>query len=203
MDGLRRTQVERSAHTRGVLVEAAVESLVDRGWAATTAVEVCRRTGLTRGALVHHFPSLSGLLAAALESVCDELVGAVPEPVTLVDAVDVTWACVRAPHFKAVIEAWMAAANDPELRREIGPVVARFSKLVHPDGALHDVLADDDGARFYLLARETMLGLALGRAISSGRALPHEAGVIEQLRTEAAAIDRARERRARTKGRKA
>lgn len=185
-----RTQGERTARTRGLLVDAAIDSLVEKGWAATTAVEVCRRTGLTRGALVHHFPNLSGLLATALQSVCADLVGTVREPRTLAEAIDVTWACVREPRFKAVIEAWLAAANDPDLAREIGPVVASFSKLVSPDGALHDVFADAGAEHFYLAARETMLGLALGRAISSGRALPHEAAVIDQLRAQAAELDR-------------
>jgi AcrR family transcriptional regulator len=187
----RRTQSERTAHTRGLLIEAAVDSLVDKGWAATTAIEVCRRTGLTRGALVHHFPNLSGLLASALASVYDDLIGAIDsEPHTVADAVDATWACVGDPRFKAVIEAWLAAANDAELRREIGPVITRFSKLVDPRGALHDVVADPDARLFYLTARETMLGLALGRAVAPGHALPHERAVMDRLRAEAATLDR-------------
>lgn len=190
MASSRRTQGERTAHTRAALIEAAVDALVEKGWAATTAVEVCRRTGLTRGALVHHFPSLSGLLAAALESVCDDLLaGAATEPRTLVEAVDLTWACFSDRRFKAVIEAWLAAANEPDLQREIGPVIVNIAKLVSPDGALRAVMTDDEATRFYLTARETMLGLALGRAISSNRALPHEPDVLARLRAEAAGID--------------
>ena len=185
---LRRTQGERTAHTRGAPDRRRDRLAGGKGWAATTAVEVCRRTGLTRGALVHHFPSLSGLLATALQSVCDDLVSTVPEPRTLVDAVDGTWACVSEARFKAVIEAWLAAANDPELRSEIGPVVATFQARQRR-GRLHDVLADAD-ASASTSRRGTMLGLALGRAISSGRALPHETAVVDQLRAEAAKLDR-------------
>jgi hypothetical protein len=36
---------------------------------------------------------------------------------------------------KAVLDAWLAKANDPSLRADIGPVVAEFASLVNPDGA--------------------------------------------------------------------
>ncbi|MBV9950634.1 MAG: helix-turn-helix transcriptional regulator, partial [Acidimicrobiia bacterium] len=52
----RRSQAERSATTQRALIEAAVELLIERGWAATTAVAVCERAGCTRGALIHHYP---------------------------------------------------------------------------------------------------------------------------------------------------
>jgi AcrR family transcriptional regulator len=186
----RRTQVERSATTRKMLIDAAVDSLVEHGWAATTTVEVCRRTGLTRGAVVHHFPSLPSLLASALDAVYDDLIRtAVREPATLADAIDATWACVGDRRFKAVIESWLAAANDRDLAREIGPVVANFAKLVSPDGALRDLTLNADARLFYLTARETMLGLALGRALSAGRALPHETVVLDDLRSRAAELD--------------
>lgn len=186
----RRTQVERSATTRKVLIGAAVDSLVEHGWAATTTVEVCRRTGLTRGAVVHHFPSLPSLLASALEAVYDDLIRTVVrEPATLVDAIDVTWACIGDRRFKAVIESWLAAANDRALAREIGPVVANFAKLVSPDGALRALTLNADARLLYLTAREAMLGLALGRALSAGRALPHEEAVLDELRARAADVD--------------
>ncbi len=79
-----------------------------------------------------------------------------------------------------MIEAWLAAANDAELGRAIGPVVERFAKLVHPDRR-SDLLADAPAQAFFLMAREAMLGLALGRATSGGHALPHEPLVVEQL----------------------
>jgi AcrR family transcriptional regulator len=190
MKEIRRTQGDRSAHTRGLLVAAAIESLVEQGWAATTAVDVCNRAGVTRGALMHHFPNLQGLLAAALDTVYRELLETIPgEPQTMVALVDVTWTCTSNPLFKAVIEAWLAVANDPALRAELGPVVARFSKLVNPDESMPFLATDPDAKAFYLTAREAMLGLALGRAMSTGGALPHEAAVVDRLRADAAALD--------------
>ena len=47
-------------------MEATVASLIEVGYARTTSVEVCRRAGVTRGALLHHFESLDDLFAATL-----------------------------------------------------------------------------------------------------------------------------------------
>jgi AcrR family transcriptional regulator len=184
------TQAERRTATRALLIDAAIESLVERGWAATTSVEVCRRAGVTRGALVHHFESLPVLLSAVLDELYDRCaVTAGERPVdSLEGLVDRTWELVSDPTFKAVIEAWLAAANDPELGEGLAPVIGAFGKLVSPAGLALD---DPDAASFYLLAREAMLGLALGRATTGGRGLGHEDLVIDGLRAEARRLDRA------------
>ncbi len=179
----RRTQAERSAATRGALIEATLELLVERGWAGITSVAVCERAALTRGAFSHHFDGLADLLAAALDDRYAELsatAGTGPQPSSIAELLLRTWESVAATDFKVVIEAWLAAANDPELGRAIGPVVERFAKLVHPDRR-SDLLADEEAQAFFLMAREAILGLALGRATSGGRALPHEPMVVEQL----------------------
>src|ERR1700742_690465 len=67
---VRHAQADRSAAMRTRLVAAAKASLMDSGYARTTAVEVCARAGVTRGALFHHFEDLSALFAATLEEVC-------------------------------------------------------------------------------------------------------------------------------------
>lgn len=183
----RRTQAERSAGTQAVLVAAAVDCLVERGWAATTAVEVCRRAGVTRGALLHHFPDLPGLLARALESLYDEFAARAEPAATLAGEVDRMWGAVAHRRFKAVLEAWLAAANDADLAVAIGPVVARFAKLVAPPEVTD---RGPEAEAFLLLAREAVLGLGLGRATNGGRALRHEAAVLDQLRDRARELDR-------------
>jgi AcrR family transcriptional regulator len=208
-DAVVRTQAERSAATQQALVEAAIGLLIERGWAATTAVAVCGRAGVTRGALMHHYPSLSALLADALESLYDSFTRS-PRPeartVTMTGAVDSMWRAIGDRRFKAVIEAWSAAGNDPDLAAELRPAIARFAKLVSPDGAGRDTpLATADAKAFILMAREAMLGLALGRATNGGNPLAHERVVLRRLRDEAATIDtkitRTKETRVRTSNR--
>ena len=182
---------------RHALVESAIELLIERGWAATTAVAVCERAGCTRGALLHHYPSLSTLLAHALDSIYDDLTGAPrPTPRSMNSLIDGLWRAVGDRRFKAVIEAWSAAGNDPELAGELRPAITRFAKLVSPEGATPEgPLRDEDAKVFYLSARETMLGLALGRATNGGRPLGHEKAVLGRLRAEARRIDKDREAR--------
>ena len=78
---------------------------------------------------------------------------------------------------------------DPSLRAEIGPVVAEFATLVRPDMMAPSILTDAEHRNFYLTARETMLGLALGRATRGAKPVGHERPVLARLRAEAAAID--------------
>src|SRR5699024_10813181 len=52
--------------TRRLIVDAAVESLIEVGYAATTTVEVQRRAEVSRGSLLHHFPTREQLAAAAV-----------------------------------------------------------------------------------------------------------------------------------------
>ena len=186
----RRTQADRSAVMRATLADATIDLLVERGWAAVSAAEVCKRAGVTRGAFHHHYSSLPRLLADALQRLYDEMgERARPRVTNLQDVVDATWSHVGSPRFKAVLEAWLAMANDPTLRAEIGPVVARFSKLVKPEEIAPSILRDADRRAFYLVARETMLGLALGRATNGGKPLGHERQVLARLRSDAATID--------------
>jgi AcrR family transcriptional regulator len=190
-----RTQAERSAAMQRALVDAAIELLIERGWAATTSVGVCERAGCTRGALVHHYPTLSALLAHALESLHDDFTEAKrAAPTTMVAVLDGTWRAVGDRRFKAVIEAWLAAGNDHELARELRPAIMRFAKLVSPDGVgAGSPLRDAEGKAFFLTAREGMLGLALGRATNGGKPLGHERAVLRRLRAEAGEFDNRQE----------
>ena len=178
----RRTQAERKAATREALIQATLALLVEHGWAGVTSVAVCNRAGLTRGAFVHHFEGLPHLFAEALEHRYAELSEetlARPQPTSVADLVTSGWEAMTATEFKVVIEAWLAAANDRELGRAIAPVIERFAKLVDPDRRT-DVLLDEPAQSFLFMARETLLGLVLGRATNRGP-LAHEARVLDQL----------------------
>ena len=65
-------QAERRRITRGKLLDATIDSLIDRGYARTTTVEVGERTGLSRGTQLHHFPSKADLLVAAIEHLAEQ-----------------------------------------------------------------------------------------------------------------------------------
>jgi AcrR family transcriptional regulator len=62
----RRTQAERRETTRRQLLEAAVKLIRDNGFGGLRTIEVADLAGVSRGALLHHFPSKHELVVAVL-----------------------------------------------------------------------------------------------------------------------------------------
>ncbi len=186
-----RTQEARTAAMRARLIEATIQSLVDRGYAATTVVEVCKRAGVTRGALFHHFEDLADLLGAALTALFSDMIdNNLAEDVPTEDMVTRAWRNVSRKDFKAVIEIWLAARNDPQLAMRLGPIIERFREIFDPGAnakLAERIGSNADATAAYRLVVETMIGLALGRAVTSGSGeLGHEDMVLDLLRNIAA-----------------
>lgn len=57
----------RSEQTRQALVHATAELIADGRLSDAGLVNICRRAGVSRGALYHHFPSTTALTAAVYE----------------------------------------------------------------------------------------------------------------------------------------
>jgi len=197
-------QAARTAAMRARLIAATKQSLLEMGYGRTTAVEVCARAGVTRGALFHHFAGLPELFAATLEAYYVEMMtlsndGARQSNNALCDYIDVCWARFGRADFKIVIEAWLAARNDTDLRKEIEPVIRRFWRLAAPE--LNPVLGERvgrsaDQVAFYRLILESMIGMALGRAVTPEGSLGHEDKVVGLLKEIARARTRSGSRRA-------
>lgn len=121
-------QAERRRITRTKLLDATIESLIDKGYPGTTTVEVGERAGLSRGAQLHHFPSRADLLIAATEHLTAErakefeveIKARLEEGGEPVDTmVDLLWAMFSDPLYWAVIELMVAARTDTELREKL------------------------------------------------------------------------------------
>lgn len=189
----KQTQQDRSAAMRQRLVDAAVSSLVEVGYADTTSVAICARAGVTRGAFQHHFDNIDDILAAAMAQVYDTLLSTrSDQPIKdLAEWIDRSWALVSQPGFKAVIEVWLAAANKPDLAPIVGAEIARYKTIFSPQD--NPVLVKRFGKSkkvigFYRLAVEAMIGMALGRAVTPGhKPLDHEGLVLDQLKVLARA----------------
>lgn len=61
----RRTQQERTAAAQENLIAATQECLATVGLARTTVSEICKRAGVSSGAMMHHFPNKNALIVAA------------------------------------------------------------------------------------------------------------------------------------------
>jgi len=65
----RRTQAERTETTRKQLLDAAVKLIRKNGFGGLRTIEVADLAGVSRGALMHHFPSKHELVVAVLNYV--------------------------------------------------------------------------------------------------------------------------------------
>lgn len=65
----RRTQAERTAATRAVLVDAARRLFAEQGFANVSTQAIATAAGVTRGALYHQFADKTALFAAVYEDV--------------------------------------------------------------------------------------------------------------------------------------
>ena len=123
----RRTQEERSAETRARLLDATVESLIEVGYAHTTTTAVCARAGLSRGAQLHHFPTKSELVIAAVAHLTMRRAKEVREEAKRLAGLDdrveaaleLIWTSFSGPLFYAALELWVAARTDPELHENL------------------------------------------------------------------------------------
>jgi AcrR family transcriptional regulator len=186
----RRTQAERSAATRARILDATVECLVEIGHAGTTTLEVQRRAEVSRGALLHHFPSRAELLVAAVLQLFEaqrDVVG--PEVLRAREVggidggIDVLWLSFNSPLAVAIDELWSAARNDAELRDELAKQdrnaraeIRRLCDALWPEYVKHPN---------YELALpvviDAMHGAARARVVRSDRAIAKRLTVWKQL----------------------
>ena len=132
-------QQQRSRSTQHRLLVAAVDCLVERGWAGTTTTLVADRAGVSRGAQLHHYRTKSALLIAAVEHLAErrsaelraEAAALPPDGDRLEATIDLLASLFTGPLFAAAIEVWVAARTDPALRSALVPVEARFGREVH------------------------------------------------------------------------
>ena len=169
-----RTQQQRRDETRRALLDAAVESLIEVGFARTTTLEVQRRADVSRGALLHHFPSKAELLVAAVAHLAEmrakelkRLSAELPEGRVRTDAVlDLLWQCFSGTFFQVAMELRTAARTDPELR----PVLAAAERVLR-DGIVAQArtLFGKDVAEHPGLERalDLTLQLMIGAAMSA------------------------------------
>lgn len=172
---VRRTQAERSAETRARLLDATIESLVEHGYAGTTTVAVCERAGVSHGSLLHHYRTRDRLLGAALEALYARLrepvlaaLAELPEGEARVEAlVELMWSAFGAPEFKAVVELWLAAANQPGVGWTVWPEARAFDDAIQPLAAqlFPEVAARlPDFPLYFSLLFQVMQGMGLANA---------------------------------------
>jgi AcrR family transcriptional regulator len=137
---VRRTQAERSAATIENLRSAAVDSLVEVGYARTSTQDICRRAGVSQGALFRHFPSRLAFMIAVADYIGVQLVVHFStrfrtleqqQPTDLIGlALNLARENTRSPLQHAWAELLMAARSDQELRESLQPIWAKNQQAI-------------------------------------------------------------------------
>ncbi|HEY6796124.1 MAG TPA: TetR/AcrR family transcriptional regulator [Kineosporiaceae bacterium] len=138
----RRPQAERSRASRNRILDAAIACLVEDGYARTNTLTIQARAGVSRGRLLHQFPSKDELLVAAAHHVCSvrlaetealehTLPSAAEDRAARIDAVILLiWQTFHLPHFWAATELWVAARTEPALAEVIRPAEKRLGRAI-------------------------------------------------------------------------
>ncbi len=172
---LRRAQ--RDA-TRARLLQAAVAALIERGVAGTTTLEVQQRAGVSRGTLLHHFPTHAALLSATVGELVQRNEAGVwreharvkPGSDPLAAAIRTLAAAATSPSFLAELELWAVSRTDQALREALR-------------NAERDALKDSErvmAALFAALGDHPALGRVIALSIEFARGL----ALSELLRTD-------------------
>ena len=119
----RRTQAERRATTRRILLDAAADSVVAHGLAGLSIAAVAERAGLSTGAVFHHFPDKAALIKAMSEHISTQVTArfaaSLPELIGLSArlhaAIDATMRSYEDPWLLASFEFLLASRTDQDL----------------------------------------------------------------------------------------
>jgi AcrR family transcriptional regulator len=145
----RRTQAERREASRTALLEAAVECLVEEGYANLTTRRVAERAGVSQGTQMHYFPTKNEFVAEAIRYVAQKLAAEAVrqlDPETLTDPdrqetlLDELWRLHKTPIVQATMELWVAARTDPELKAGLRKLDRDIARLM--TGAAGELFPD-------------------------------------------------------------
>lgn len=110
-----------------------MDCLVEHGYSGASTLVIQAKAGVSRGRLLHHFPSRDGLLVAAANHLAtnrlkqtEERAAArledAPEGPERVDrCIELLWTTFHEPHFWAAMELWTAARTNPALASALRP----------------------------------------------------------------------------------
>ena len=137
-DGEVSWQAQKSAMTRERIMAAAIQCFIEEGYSNLTTAKVASSAGVSRGAMLHHFPSKTGLIQAAVEHLHNKLVDLyttnvrkIPDSLSVDErnrrGLQAYWKYLSSDLFTAYHELSVAGRTDPELREILDESAAKFA----------------------------------------------------------------------------
>ncbi len=132
----RRKNVDRSAATRRQILEATIKCLDQWGYGAVTNIKVADVAGVSRGAMMHHFPTRQALIVGTIEFAYanqNEMRAAELAKVPLAldrfrRIMDLSYTTQRMPEGMALNEIRIGSRSDPEIREAVTPMMSTISE---------------------------------------------------------------------------
>ncbi|MCX2980132.1 TetR/AcrR family transcriptional regulator [Halieaceae bacterium IMCC14734] len=178
-------QAQKSAMTRDTILDAALDCFITIGYASTTTAKIADKAKVSRGAMLHHFPSKTELIQAAVEylhgkllylyakcideAIDDEEAHSLPVDERNRRGLQGYWNYLSSDLFTAYHELCVAGRTDPELQYILEDSIARFdenvaqsSKRLFPEwakrGELYELAMD--------ISQFLMQGMAVSQIVS-------------------------------------
>ena len=133
-----RAQQERTREVRRRILDAAVTVLVEKGYAQATTLSIQERAGVSRGRLLHHFPSRDTLLLAAAHHLATDRLAESEanivwpvDPAARIDAaIDQIATTYGQSFFWAATELWVASRAHDDLRAQLVPAEQGLGAMI-------------------------------------------------------------------------
>jgi AcrR family transcriptional regulator len=138
-----RTQQQRREETVGRLLDAAIATIIEVGYARASAAVITRRAGVSVGALFRHFETMGDFMAATasevlrrqLESFTKRVAEIPPDRPALEAALAILRDITGGPTNAVLYELLVAARTDEKLKEtlqhELGQYAAKIQEAAH------------------------------------------------------------------------
>lgn len=177
-------QAQKSAMTRDRILDAAINCFVNLGYTNVTTAKVAQSAGVSRGAMLHHFPSKTELIQAAVEYLHDKLLEDYTQRINAISpslkgaarrraGIEAYWDHLVGDLFVVYNELCVASRSDPELRAILENSQQLFEQHVRESNEELFGEWTDRGDRFLLAMDVTkfmMEGMAASRLMTNREA---------------------------------
>ena len=134
-----RTQQQRREETVGRLLEAAIASIVEVGYARASAAVITKRAGVSVGALFRHFETMGDFMAATASEVLRRQVESFTKQVAeipadrpaLEAALTILRDLTSSPTNAVLYELMVAARTDEKLNAHLRDVLGEYATKIH------------------------------------------------------------------------
>lgn len=146
------------------LLDATLDLIHERGMAATSTVAIAKRAGVSRGAILHHYPQKFDLITAAVDHLLETEADKIRKvsaafaggEVDLDALIDFLWRMFSGRLFMITLDYLAAARTDEELRRHLGPVSLKFNRALDEIWATFFRLKDQEHGRIDITLNLTL-----------------------------------------------